>query len=296
MVAPLGGGLGCPAQRHTIYPPKAASSWRTSTNWLRSNRRAIFARSCGAVLSQCCIIALSLKTHTYLAPCDSFVFHYNKLISLHETPKSTQFSFWTTISRLEITTTEHVQSISRTTVSFPSYFHAKNYTKNPPLQCFEVTLVNNLRSLLTPISLLSGVVLGVAELHFPVSSPPSSEVPDRSLMTANRQTDLVPNKHQPQLKRVDDSRNVTFKSKHRNVFSNLNFHFHHTPLCQLKISPTFHAVAQHRFSFFFILYLHMLTNFLAPFSANERVIYTITKIQENRKSKMNLLAKKKKSD
>ena len=114
-----------------MYPPAEASSWRTSKNWLLSNRRAIFARSCGEVLSQPCTIALSLKIHTSLALCDSFFLHGNKLKTLHETPKSTQFSFWITFSRLGITITKHVQSTFRTTILFPSYIHAKNYTKKP---------------------------------------------------------------------------------------------------------------------------------------------------------------------
>ena len=76
VVAPLGGGFGCPAQKHTIYPPNAvASYWKTSKNWLRSSCRAILSRSCGAVISPPCTIALSLKTHTSLTPCDSFVLH-----------------------------------------------------------------------------------------------------------------------------------------------------------------------------------------------------------------------------
>ena len=78
-VAPLGGELGCPAQRHTIYHKAAANSWRTSKNCPRSSLQAILARACGTVISQHVTIARNLNTQTSLALCASFDLHYSFL-------------------------------------------------------------------------------------------------------------------------------------------------------------------------------------------------------------------------
>ena len=101
------------------------------------------------------------------------------------------------LSHLETTVTELTESILRTILSVSFLlFVLRTILKPLPynVSASQVKPLNNLRGRLTSTSLLSRVVLGVAELHPPQLSPPSLEAPDRSPMIAYQRRDLVRDK------------------------------------------------------------------------------------------------------